>query len=231
VWIEPFFGAGGMFFNLTNMRKYNIVNDNDAEVYNLYTVLVQKPTALKKALELMPIDENLWRSWKTKQEKDPVMKAVRFLFLSNFGYMGKPETLRINASNSKQIMIDNLGRTQEMLKNVQIANDDFRRFLKVKIKAVEPHRGFIYCDPPYLASTNNYQSSFTEKDSKALFAALSQTKMRWAISEFDNPIILAEAKRRGLQVVEIGTRQNMKNERTEILVINYDLKTFKKTRK
>ena len=35
IYIEPFFGAGGMFFNKPK-AKYNIVNDLDSDVFNLF---------------------------------------------------------------------------------------------------------------------------------------------------------------------------------------------------
>ena len=41
------------------------------------------------------------------------------------------------------------------------------------------------------------------------------------MSEFDNEFILNQAKERGLNVIIIGERQNLKNRRTEILVTNY----------
>ena len=34
IYIEPFFGAGGMFFN-KRKAKYNVLNDLDSEIFNL----------------------------------------------------------------------------------------------------------------------------------------------------------------------------------------------------
>lgn len=42
-YIELFFGAGGMFFNKPK-AKYNFLNDNDSEVYNLFKVLQTQQT-------------------------------------------------------------------------------------------------------------------------------------------------------------------------------------------
>jgi DNA adenine methylase len=39
IYVEPFFGAGGMFFNKPKV-KYNIVNDLDSEVFNLFQVVI-----------------------------------------------------------------------------------------------------------------------------------------------------------------------------------------------
>ena len=44
IYIEPFFGAGGMFFNKPK-AKYNIVNDLDSDVFNLFQVVMNEKEA------------------------------------------------------------------------------------------------------------------------------------------------------------------------------------------
>ena len=48
IYIEPFFGAGGMFFNKPK-AKYNIVNDLDSDVFNLFDVVMNQKEELEKA--------------------------------------------------------------------------------------------------------------------------------------------------------------------------------------
>ena len=67
----------------------------------------------------------------------------------------------------------------------------------------------------------HYSNSFTEEQSKELFDTLESTGCKWAMSEFDHPFILQQAKERNLNIITIGERQNLKNRRTEILVTNY----------
>ena len=38
IWIEPFFGAGGMFFSLEKECQYYLVSDSDKEVFNFFLV-------------------------------------------------------------------------------------------------------------------------------------------------------------------------------------------------
>ena len=49
-----FFGAGGMFFNKPK-AKYNIVNDLDSDVFNLFQVVMNQKEELEKAFYMMPI--------------------------------------------------------------------------------------------------------------------------------------------------------------------------------
>lgn len=223
IYIEPFFGAGGMFFNKPK-AKYNIVNDLDSDVFNLFQVVMNQKEELEKAFYIMPISEDLFQYWRKNKEEDPIKKAIRFLFLSNYGYMGKTETLHLSFNNNSNIILSEINKATEKLFNVIITNKDFRALFKsiaYRQEEIEKNRTFIYCDPPYLGTNNNYSDSFTETDSIDLFNCLQETGCMFAMSEFDNPFILNQAKERGLNVIIIGERRNLKNRRTEILVTNY----------
>ncbi|CAN0445985.1 unnamed protein product [Scytosiphon promiscuus] len=219
-YIEPFFGAGGMFFYKPK-AKYNIMNDVDSEVFNLFFILQQVPDEFEKSWFEMPIHIDLWKHWKKNKETDPVKKAVRFVMLSNWGFMGKPQTMRLGECNTKKIVLDNIEMTQKLLWDVAFSNADFRELLK-KVNVRNKKRAFIYCDPPYLATNNNYSEGFKESDSNDLFDYLVQSEIRFAMSEFDHPFILEQAEKRGLNLIKIGERRNISNRRMEVLVTNYD---------
>jgi DNA adenine methylase len=147
------------------------------------------------------------------------MKAVRFVFLSNYTLFGKMGTLNSSVnSNHKSLYLVDLKHIQSHIKNTHFFNHDFRDFLR--IIAIEECSTFIYADPPYITTNANY-TGFTEQDSLDLFDSLEAKKCKWAMSEFDNPFILNQAKDRGLNVIIIGERRNINNRRTEILVTNY----------
>lgn len=230
MYIELFFGAGGLFFNKTK-AQYNIMNDNCSEVFNLYQCLQSNKEELHNKLTQMPVHEDLWHYWRNNTEMDPVMKAVRFIMLSNFGLMGKDETLRFGENNSKQIALKSIDKLSNFISDVQFMNTDFRNVLKrINIKRVTSKRDiFIYADPPYLQTTNNYQSGrFGEKDCLDLFNLLQDSDICFAISEFDHPFIIDQAKKRGLVINTIGERRSINKRSTEILITNYhsSLKLF-----
>jgi DNA adenine methylase len=83
----------------------------------------------------------------------------------------------------------------------------------------------VYADPPYLDTENNYGElnslKWTKEDCFDLYNVLEGCRCKFAMSEFDHPFVISEAKRRNLNVITIGERVNMKNRRTEILVTNY----------
>lgn len=222
IYIEPFFGAGGMYFNKPKV-KYNFLNDIDNDVFNVFNCVTNNLKELTDLIELMPLHEGLMKHWQQNEETEPLKKAIRFIFLSNYTLYGKGNSLRIGSNNSKSILLDNIQACNKLIFDAHFANTDFRRFLKMySFKEDEQSTAFIYADPPYLETENNYSNSFTETDSKDLFDCLQETKCKWAMSEFNNPFILNQAKERKLNVITIGERTNIKNKRTEILITNYN---------
>lgn len=219
LYMEPFFGAGGMFFNKPKV-KYNIVNDVDNDVFNLYDCVRNRKEELLEAFVEMPYHQRLLKHWKENKETDPIRQAIRFVFLSNFTFLGKGTTLRFGRQNSKALFIQRIRNTFEFISDVQFSNVDFRRFFK-QVSPDDVRTGFVYSDPPYLETANNYSQGFTEQDSADLFECLMNSNAKFAMSEFDHPFIIDQAKKHGLNVIIIGERKNLLNRRTEILVTNY----------
>lgn len=227
IYIEPFFGAGGMFFNKPK-SQYNIVNDLDSDVFNLFQVVRNNKEQLEAEFLGMPIHQDLLEYWKRNKEIDPIKKALRFLFLSNFTYLGKQDTMRSNPDNSKAILYEKLNDTHKLIFDVQFFNKDFRKFLSClsldSEKRILSKDTFIYADSPYIGTVSTYEMAgdWTEQDASDLFDVLTETGCKFAYSEFDHPFILEQAEKRNLNVIKIGERKNLKNNRIEILVTNYE---------
>ena len=221
IYIEPFFGAGGMFFNKPKAR-YNIVNDIDGEVYNLYQIVINRKDELREAYKIMPIHSDLLEYYKHNEETEPLKKALRFLFLSNITFMAAGASIKYGTENIKKIFDERLNACFDLIYDVQFYNNCFRNFLKIfDNRETKRNHTFVYCDPPYLETDNNYKFSFTEADAADLFNCLMASGCRFAYSEFSHPFILEQAKARGLNVIIIGERRNLSNRQTEILITNY----------
>ena len=217
-----------MFFNKPK-AKYNIVNDIDSDVFNLFQVVSNQKNELEKAFYEMPIHSDLLEYWKQNKETEPIKKALRFLYISNFTYLGKGTTLLLAATNGgndyRKRFYNLLAETQKKIEYVSFGNFDFRKFLKsVNFDGeYEKVETLIYADPPYVNSDDNYSHSFTKTDHADLQKALIETGCKFAISEFDNEFVIETAKTNGLNIIVIGERQNLKNRRTEILITNYQV--------
>lgn len=223
--IELFFGAGGSFFYLPE-PKYAIVNDFDDDVTNLYLLIQNDLEKLRYEIEILPISESLLKYWKQNTECDPIKKAVRFLFLSNFTYMGKGDTLRFSLDNVKNLILKNLTATFNKLQNVKIMNRDFRDVLPAISFAKglnDKNNCFVYLDPIYFGTEHYYKvPKWKDVDSTDCMDLMLSCGIKSAMSEFDHPFILQEAKARNLNIIYLRERKNIKNRRTEILITNYN---------
>lgn len=222
--IELFFGAGGSFFYLPK-PKYSILNDFDDDVVNLYLVIQKRKEDLRREIEILPISESLVNHWKKNTETDPVLKAVRFLLLSNFTYLGKGDTLRVGLDNAKESILKNLDATFDYLRNCKIVSRDFRDVLKMisfSKKLNDKQHCFVYLDPIYFETEYFYKvPNWTFKDTIDCLELMITCGIKCAMSEFNHPMVIAEAKKRGLNVITIGERKNIKNRKIEILITNY----------
>ena len=226
LYIEMFFGAGGMFFKKPK-AKYNICNDLDSDVFNLFMILQdeKKKKQLYDYMKLVPVHQDLLKYWKVHKETDAIKKAGRFLFLSNYTFLANRETLSFYIGNLKRILLEKL-ECWNTLSNVNFMNNDFKNVIKsisFKDKNSAKERTFIYADPPYLESENNYENcKWKEQDTSDLFNILVNSGIRFAMSEFDNPKVIAMAENYNLNINIICERRNLKNRRTEILITNYE---------
>lgn len=222
LYIELFFGAGGLFFSKP-LAKYNIVNDIDDDVFNFFMTIKNKKDEFLNTLKKTPISESLFKYWDRNVEQADVWRAVRFFFLSNLGWLGLNKTMRFSIDNSKEVFEVNINKIFSHLENVQIMSTSYENVLK-KISfrhKKDLDRSFIYADPPYLDTTNNYRNGFTKNDFINLLNYLQNSNIKFAVSEFDNKFVINEAQKRGLKVNYIKKKQTLKNRNTEILITNY----------
>ena len=225
VYIEPFFGAGGMFFQKPK-AKYNIVNDLDSDVFNLFQVVMNQKEEFLQLLEITPYSSELFNYWKDNKETNSIKKALRFIFLSNFGFLGQQTSIRIDSRNHKKNTLTMFNMTIDFLKDcsLKFTNNDFRKAISC-ISLSEKNtidKTFIYNDPPYQNTTDNYSNSFVKQDLIDLIETNIKTGCKFAISEFDTDVVLELAEKYNLEVIVIGERQNLTNRRTEILIVNYE---------
>ncbi len=222
--IELFFGAGGSFFYLEK-PKFSILNDYDSDVYNLYLQVLNNFEKLKKAIELLPVSEDLINYWRKNLESDPLKKAIRFLLLSNFTYLGKGDTIRLGINHDKRNLINRLEPTLQFLSDSKITNCDFREVLpKISFqeKVTPKSDCFVYMDPVYLGTEHYYKvPKWSVNDTEDCFRIMQDCGINTAMSEFNHECVLDFASDYNMNVIYLKDRQNIKNTRTEILITNY----------
>ena len=221
----PFFGGGGDFFNMPQ-AEYTIANDKDEDVFNLFQVVKNNFDEFLFLFEVTPMSEQLFYYWCENQEVEPVRKALRFLFLSSFSYLGKNGTFMLIHSNCtyKQKLQKLIKECAKYLNKVMFRNKDFRDFFK-DIYYTEAHipmrKRFAYLDAPYVGTTNNYKEGFTKNDAIDLIETVEAINIKYAYSEFETDFTKELAKSYNLNIYRIRERRTLGNENTEIIMTNY----------
>jgi len=226
IYIEPFFGAGGMFFNKPR-ALHNLVNDLDSDIFNLWYVSKYNLQDLMNEIDITPISQDLFNFWKMNKESNPIRKAIRFLYLTNISNLGDGGTFTANVLTfCKNNLLDVVRNFFNNTAEVKFLNKDYKEFFNI---LNFPHGdndkkiSFIYADKPYSNTVDNYSYDWTAQDDIDLLDILDSTNIKYAVSEFEGSHFESLALEKGLKKIVIGERQNLKNRRVEILLINYNL--------
>jgi len=229
--ISLFFGTGSFEYNFVGKIKNLFANDLDSNVFNLYQVLNNNSDKLIEEIEMLPVGFDSWKYFKKYKtmELSNVEKAMFFLYYSNFGYMGKPDTLRFGLDNNKKQLLKNIKNfVKEISTNtkteINYLNCNYNEVLnKINFRNEDViNKIFIFADPPYVETGNNYDTpEWTLENHKELQTYLINSKMKFMICEFDNKDVIEISKNNNLFITEIAERRNMKNKRTEIIITNY----------
>jgi len=232
--ISLFYGTGSFENNYIGKIKYLFANDLDNNVFNLYQVLQNNTNELIEEIETLPVGDASWKFFKKYKEMEltPIKKALFFLYYSNFGCMGKPESLKYGLRNNKKQLLKNIkGFYKDIVTNektsIQYLNCDYTDiFRKISFRDdLEKEKSFVFADPPYVGCADNYDTpKWTIQDHENLQNHLINSGFKFMICEFDNPQVIEIAIKNKLNITYISERRNMKNRRTEIILTNYILK-------
>lgn len=226
-YIELFFGGGSIFFSKCQAAN-NFLNDIDSDVYNLFNIIRNRKDELLSAMMITLYHSQVFNEWKSKEEDDPVWKAVRFLMLSNASYLGKGDTFRFRTNDRTRVgVMESIERFYGKLMTATFLNNDFRDVLHRILyesgvnKKMDMAQTFVYADPPYLNTGYHYGFNFKEKDTIDLFEMLCKSGLQFAVSEFNNPLVMEIINHQNLYCIELGERRNLKNRAEEVLITNY----------
>lgn len=235
IYVELFYGAGGIFLNKRPVAKHNILNDLSSEVYNLYEVLLNpdKRLKLEELIQFLPQHQSVLdyivAEW--YDSYDQVERAAAYAIFSTYIFRGAGSTLRLGTTNSKKNLLNSLKEVTDFLArtdfNIQFTCKNFDKVLPAIADVAEVRKnGFVYADPPYLQTGNNYSknsldSAWKMEDFIRLHEHLESQKVRYAISERNNPVIIEYAESVNLNIIPVANMQTILGTRQEILLTNY----------
>jgi DNA adenine methylase len=229
VYLEAYFGSGGVFFN-KKPASIETINDLNSDVTNYFKVLRDNPEELITLLELTPFGRDEYYAAYSNEECSDIERARRFAVQCFMGF-GCSNNYKNGFRSSQQ---GNSPRTTkawnrlpytlrlatERLKDAQIENLPAVEL----IKRYNTKDVFIYADPPYLLRTRKgylYKHEMTDEQHVELLETLLKHPGKVLISGYDNQ--LYDSMLPGWNKTYKDTTAEKGLKRTEVLWMNYNI--------
>ena len=229
-YIEVFGGAGWILFHKPPDMDFEVYNDFNSNLVNLYRCVRNNPNKLKYKLRyvLNSREDFDWISMLHKKQLFPKLRdydrAAKFYQLVRYSYASGLDSFGSQPHSiwSDFPMIDMAARR---LQKVIIENKDFEKLIRQYDRPVS----FFYCDPPYFATESYYKDvGFTTKDHIRLRNTLLECKGKFLVSYNDCPEIRALWDKPGIKIESISRINNLAQRYDngcmyeEVLISNYD---------
>lgn len=229
VYVEPFGGAASVL--LQKPRSYaEVYNELDGEIVNLFMIVRERGSELRKALELTPFArQEFLKAYKpTEDSLEQARRTVIKSFMS-FGSDGIKNIsgFRANSNRSGSTPAHDwlsyprkLDMIIERLRGVVIENRDAREVIQTHDTPDTLH----YVDPPYLHSTRSsdkrYRFEMTDDEHIDLASVLHSCKGKVVLSGY--PSDLYEDLYKDWHRIEKRAMADGARERTEVLWLNFE---------
>jgi DNA adenine methylase len=231
-YIEVFGGAGWVLFHKNPGNDFEVYNDFNPLLANLYRCVREKPNELIESLRFVLNSRKDFEIARDALARDSpasdVQKAAWFYQLIRYSYASgltsygsQPHDMWANFPLIEQ--------AHRRLAKVVIENKDFEKLIRQYDRPVS----FFYLDPPYFETEGYYKNvgedGFTEKDHIRLRDALMSIEGKFLLSYNDCAYIRDLYDAPGIQI-EAFTRINNIKQRydngaqfAEIIIANYDM--------
>ena len=227
MYCEPFFGSGAVFFTM-QPAEYEVINDRNASVVNLFRVIRERGADLTAAIELTPWARDEYEA-SYHATGDSFEDARRFLVRcwQAHGTRLSHRTgwrNRGSADGGATTALWNQlpERILALVSRLKHAEIESRPALEVITRYADDSDCLIYADPPYTLDTRGgrklYEDEMTDADHVALLDALEQHSGPVVLSGYANH--LYDERLKHWQRVELPTLAEKGQVRLEVLWLN-----------
>lgn len=227
-YIEVFGGAGWVLFHKPPGNDFEVFNDFNGNLVNLYRCVREQPEALRNELRYMlnsRLDFEYMKGMLHSQAVLPdVRRAAYYYALIRYSYAAGTSTFGSQPHamwNNFPLIESAAGRLQKVV----IENKDCVKL----IRQYDRPESFFYCDPPYYNADQYYEAVSSDGfDHAGLADALLGIKGKLLLSYNDCPEIRALYDRPGIVVEGISRLSNIAQryengkQYPELLISNYD---------
>lgn len=230
-YIEVFGGGGWVLFH-KQPGPFEVYNDFNSLLANLYRCVRDKPEELIDALQFVLNSREDFEIIRNALARDAPMsdvqrashfyQLIRYSYASGLtSYASQPHDMGANFELIRQ--------AHNRLRRVIIENKDFQKLIEQYDRPIS----LFYCDPPYYATEGYYQNvgedGFTEADHIRLRDTLLKIEGKFLLSYNDCEYVRELYNAPGIWIMEVSRINNIKqrydggSQFSELLIANYDL--------
>lgn len=230
-YIEVFGGGGWVLFHKPPGNDFEVYNDFNSLLTNLYRCVRDKPELLMNALRYVLNSREDFEYAKAALARDSpatdVQRAAWFYQVIRYSYAS---ALTSYGSRPHDIRADFplIEQAHRRLKDVLVENQDFERLIRHYDRPVS----FFYCDPPYHDTEGYYQNigedGFTEMDHIRLRDTLLSIEGKFLLSYNDDEFVRDLYSIPGIYIESVTRLNNIRQrydpncQFAEVLISNYD---------
>lgn len=179
MYVEPFFGAGWVFWNYTGAEQY-VINDKDVEVWLMLLAIEDGKEKKITSFDWKTSEKTFFKNQKRyfeirEQLKDPDFEydlyelgyEILYLYrsLQYWGVLSDFHTFNKTVPKKEYIPLDNFFKCNSILRSrdVDIQCRDYKDTIDMYI---DKEDAFFFLDPPYLQKSNidRYNAGVVEMD-------------------------------------------------------------------
>ena len=227
-YIEVFGGGGWVLFHKNPGNDFEVYNDWNPNLVNLYRCVRDHPdeliSELTYALNSRTDFDYIRKVMKTPTEIPDVKRAAYFYQLIRYSYASGLDSYASQPHsmwNNFPLITNACARLQKVV----IENKDFEKL----IDQYDRPESFFYCDPPYFETEDYYEDvGFTKADHERLADRLSSIEGKYMLSYNDCPEIRELYESRGARIERISRLSNIAQryeagkQYDELIISNYD---------
>lgn len=222
-YIEVFGGAGWVLFGAEKHAPFEVYNDINGDLVNLFRCVKYHCSELQRELQWCLNSREFFMDFREQlslRGLTDIQRAARFFLLVKLSYGSKRTSFGCVVKNMDG-MIRYLSEAQKRLNRVVIENLNFNRLIKI----YDRPRSLFYLDPPYHNAEKYYDVDFGEPEHRQLCEQLKTLKGKFILSYNDDAWIRDLYKDFNIESISrpnnLAARHNGDHQYRELLISNY----------
>ena len=235
-YIEVFAGGLSMFFR-KKKAKWNVLNDKDNDIVNLYTCVIEKKDELVENLFWLPKSRELFLNFREELNDNKIdipdpYRAAKYFYCIRYSFNKLIHTPFSKNKDMNKNWDKELSYSRAKIGGATIENLDFAELVE---KYPPSKEDFWYLDPPYFIATDKigkggyYRHCFDNEDHKRLKNCIDEihaSGAKFMISYDYRPEVKEYYKEYNIITLNMkytgATGKAREEPRKEYVVLNYE---------